>query len=89
MQIHFIGVLLSSLEQTNVRRPMVKKLLLIMLLIPFLGMAQVTDTTDYSLTRQIIQNLSDPSATEYAPSISADGNTIIFETNNSGSYILF
>lgn len=40
-------------------------------------------------TKQIIDVLSDDNAIEYAPSISADGKTIIFETNKSGSYKLY
>lgn len=68
---------------------MIKNLLTILLLLPALGFSQVIDSTDYSKTKKIIKNLSDPSATEYAPSISADGKTIIFETNKGGSYKLF
>ncbi|QSE98897.1 OmpA family protein [Fulvivirga lutea] len=62
-------------------------------LILFTGMEQIAvgqaDTVDYSKTKRIIENLSDPAAVEYAPSISADGKTIIFEANKGGSYKLF
>jgi outer membrane protein OmpA-like peptidoglycan-associated protein/Tol biopolymer transport system component len=51
--------------------------------------AQSADSVDYSTTKKIINNLSDADAIEYAPSISADGKTVVFETNKSGSYKLY
>jgi outer membrane protein OmpA-like peptidoglycan-associated protein/Tol biopolymer transport system component len=56
---------------------------------PFLGLAQSIDTVDYSTTKKIIANLSDAVAIEYAPSISADGKTMIFEANKGGSFKLY
>ncbi|MEQ9120336.1 OmpA family protein [Fulvivirga sp.] len=44
---------------------------------------------DENSSKKIIPNLSDPLAVEYAPSISADGKTMIFEANKGGSYKLF
>ncbi|HNP19490.1 MAG TPA: OmpA family protein [Fulvivirga sp.] len=56
---------------------------------PFLGFSQIADTVDYSTTKKIIDNLSDDNAVEYAPSISADGKTMIFESNKGGSFKLY
>ena len=71
---------------------MLKKGLTLLLLIPTLAMAQnalVSPEDEYAKTKKIIDKLSDPSAIEYAPSISADGKTIIFEANKGGSYKLY
>ena len=43
----------------------------------------------YIKTQKIVDGLSEVGVTEYAPSISADGKTIIFESNSSGSYKLY
>ncbi len=56
---------------------------------PFLGFSQIADTVDYSTTKKIIDNLSDANAVEYAPSISADGKTMIFESNKGGNFKLY
>ncbi len=50
---------------------------------------ETIDSVAVDDTKQIIDALSDDNAIEYAPSISADGKTIIFETNKSGSYKLY
>lgn len=63
--------------------------ILFLMLIPLSAISQIADTTDYSTTRRIIDKLSDPTAVEYAPSISADGKTMIFEANKGGSFKLY
>ncbi|MGK7390669.1 MAG: OmpA family protein [Candidatus Cyclobacteriaceae bacterium M2_1C_046] len=47
---------------------------------------QVQSTVD---TKKPVDGLSNAEVIEFAPSISADGKTIIFETNRGGSYALF
>ena len=42
----------------------------------------------YKSTSKIVENIN-TEATEYAPSISADGKVMIFESNQSGSYKLY
>lgn len=61
----------------------------LLIFLPTVVWAQVADTIDYSLSKKIIDNLSDPTAVEYAPSISADGKTIIFEANKGGNFKLY
>ena len=51
--------------------------------------AQVADTTDYSTTKVLIKELSQPGVTEYAPSISADGRTMIFQASEKAGYKLY
>lgn len=63
------------------------------------GITYAQDTADsqavpdslamYIKTQKIVGGLSKEGVTEYAPSISADGKTIIFEANAKGSYKLF
>lgn len=43
----------------------------------------------YKNTQKPVAGLSNEAVVEFAPSISADGKTIIFETNRGGSYALF
>lgn len=43
----------------------------------------------YAQTKKIVASLNDSTAVEYAPSISADGKTLIFETNINGPYKLY
>jgi outer membrane protein OmpA-like peptidoglycan-associated protein len=43
----------------------------------------------YRNTRKIVEGISQPNIVEFAPSISADGKTLIFESNQSGGYKLF
>ncbi|MEP2771317.1 MAG: OmpA family protein [Fulvivirga sp.] len=68
-----------------------KQLLLILLVCPvaFVHAQENIDSIAVDDSKQIIDALSDDNAIEYAPSISADGKTIIFETNKSGSYKLY
>lgn len=64
-------------------------ILLAILFIHSALLGQNTDTTHVADTKQIIDELNVGDAIEYAPSISADGKTIIFESNKSGSYKLY
>lgn len=66
-----------------------RNLFLLMAIIPSLVLAQEPVVEETENTKKIIENLSDPTAIEYAPSISADGKTMIFESNKSGGYKLF
>ena len=48
-----------------------------------------TDVASSENKLNLVRELSDSIAIEYAPSISADGKTIIFESNKNGPYKLF
>ena len=50
--------------------------------------SQDADTASVS-AQQIVDVISSPNAVEYAPSISADGKTIIYESNRDGYYKLY
>ncbi len=65
-------------------------LLTSLIVFPALSQDLATDSTAiYAQTKKVVESLNDSTAVEYAPSVSADGKTLIFETNITGSYKLY